>query len=135
MKKMKNNEDFILIGHLQVLDEALSSLYSDRKNGQYFLFVRIYEDNDDNTFVLTQVQPTDVINYIDGKVGLKQIFSHSPSFYYKQNAGANLCSKDFVPIAPDETNKILQEDGLDDTFNMALANNSVGIKNYLRKVV
>ena len=84
--KMKRNEDIILVGHLQVLDEALSSLYSDRRSGQYFLFVRVYEDNDDNTFVLTQVQPSLVLDYIDGKVGLKKIFSFSPSFYYRQVA-------------------------------------------------
>lgn len=63
--KKKKNEDFILVGHLQVLDEALSSLYSDRKSGQYFLFVRVYEDDNDNTFVLTQVQPSVVLDYID----------------------------------------------------------------------
>lgn len=133
--KMKRNEDFILVGHLQVLDEALSSLYSDRRSGQYFLFVRIYEDNDDNTFVLTQVQPSVVLDYIDGKVGLKQIFSLSPSYYYKQVSKKKLCREDFVPIDNKEADKKLQDDGLDDTFNMALANNSIGIKNYLRKVV
>ncbi len=133
--KMKKNEDFILVGHLQVLEEALSSLYSDRKSGQYFLFVRIYEDNDDNTFVLTQVQPSVVLEYMDGKVGLKQIFGRFPSFYYKQNAKTGLRKEDFVPIDNKEADRKLQDDGLDDTFNMALANNSVGIKDYLRKVV
>lgn len=133
--KMKRNEDFILVGHLQVLDEALSSLYSDRRSGQYFLFVRVFEDNNDNTFVLTQVQPSVVLDYIDGKVGLKQIFSLSPSYYYKQDVGNGLCKEFFVPIDNKEVDKKLQDDGLDDTFNIALANNSVGIKNYLRKVV
>lgn len=133
--KMKRNEDFILVGHLQVLDEALSSLYSDRRSGQYFLFVRVYEDNDDNTFVLTQVQPSVVLDYIDGKVGLKKIFSLSPSFYYRQVAKTTLRREDFVPIDHKEADRKLQDDGLDDTFNMALANNSVGIKNYLCKIV
>ena len=131
--KKKKNEDFILVGHLQVLDEALSSLYSDRKSGQYFLFVRVYED--DNTFVLTQVQPSVVLDYIDGKVGLKQIFSLSPSYFYKQVVQNCMRREDFVPIDNQEVDRKLQDDGLDDTFNMALANNSVGIRNYLRKVV
>ena len=43
--------------------------------------------------------------------------------------------EDFVPIDNQEVDRKLQDDGLDDTFNMALANNSVGIRNYLRKVV
>lgn len=133
--KKKKNEDFILVGHLQVLDEALSSLYSDRKSGQYFLFVRVYEDDNDNTFVLTQVQPSVVLDYIDGKVGLKQIFSLSPSYFYKQVVQSCMRREDFVPIDNQEVDRKLQDDGLDDTFNMALANNSVGIKNYLRKVV
>ena len=133
--KTKKNEDFILVGHLQVLDEALSSLYSDRNSGQFFLFVRVYEDEDDNTFVLTQVQPSVVLDYIDGRVGLKQIFSLSPSYYYKQVARNCLRKEDFVPIDNMEVDRKLQDDGLDDTFNIALADNSVGIKNYLRKVV
>lgn len=133
--KKKKNEDFILVGHLQVLDEALSSLYSDRKSGQYFLFVRVYEDGNDDTFVLTQVQPSVVLDYIDGKVGLKQIFSLSPSYFYKQVVQNCMRREDFVPIDNQEVDRKLQDDGLDDTFNMALANNSVGIRNYLRKVV
>lgn len=133
--KKKKNEDFILVGHLQVLDEALSSLYSDRKSGQYFLFVRVYEDDNDNTFVLTQVQPSVVLDYIDGKVGLKQIFSLSPSYFYKQVVQSCMRREDFVPIDNQEVDRKLQDDGLDDTFNMALTNNSVGIRNYLRKVV
>ena len=133
--KKKKNEDFILVGHLQVLDEALSSLYSDRKSGQYFLFVRVYEDDNDNTFVLTQVQPSVVLDYIDGNVGLKQIFSLSPSYFYKQVVQNCMRREDFVPIDNQEVDRKLQDDGLDDTFNMALANNSVGIRNYLRKVV
>ena len=133
--KKKKNEDFILVGHLQVLDEALSSLYSDRKSGQYFLFVRVYEDDNDNTFVLTQVQTSVVLDYIDGKVGLKQIFSLSPSYFYKQVVQSCMRREDFVPIDNQEVDRKLQDDGLDDTFNMALANNSVGIRNYLRKVV
>lgn len=133
--KKKKNEDFILVGHLQVLDEALSSLYSDRKSGQYFLFVRVYEDDNDNTFVLTQVQPSVVLDYIDGKVGLKQIFSLSPSYFYKQVVQNCMRREDFVPIDNQEVDRKLQDDGLDDTFNMALANNSVGIRNYLRNVV
>lgn len=133
--KKKKNEDFILVGHLQVLDEALSSLYSDRKSGQYFLFVRVYEDDNNNTFVLTQVQPSVVLDYIDGKVGLKQIFSLSPSYFYKQVVQNCMRREDFVPIDNQEVDRKLQDDGLDDTFNMALANNSVGIRNYLRKVV
>lgn len=133
--KMKKNEDLTLVGHLQVLDEALSSLYSDRKSGQYFLFVRLYEDDADDSYVLTTVKPSTVVDYIDGKVGLSQIFSNSPSFYYKHDGKGGLRRIDFVPIDNKEANVKLQEDGLDDTFNMALANNSVGIKNYLRHVV
>ena len=110
-------------------------MYSDRNSGQFFLFVRVYEDDNDNTFVLTQVQPSVVLDYIDGKVGLKQIFSLSPSYFYKQVVQSCMRREDFVPIDNQEVDRKLQDDGLDDTFNMALANNSVGIRNYLRKVV
>ena len=90
--KTKKNEDFILVGHLQVLDEALSSLYSDRNSGQFFLFVRVYEDEDDNTFVLTQVQPSVVLDYIDGKVGLSR-FSVCPLLIIISKLSETVCVK------------------------------------------
>lgn len=132
---MERNEDFVLVGHLQVLDEDLSSLYSDRKSGRYFLFVRLYEDNDDDTFLLAQVTPSAVLDYMNGHIGLKYIFGSSPAFYYRHKGQQKLNSQDFTPIGSKRANDMLLEDGLEDTYNSALATNSVGIKNYLRHVI
>lgn len=134
MKKM--NEDFILVGHLQVMDEALSSLYSDRTNGKFFLFVRIYEDCDDNTYLLSEVLPSAIIDYMDGKIGLKQIFSFNPSFYYKRTTQPTLYRKDFQTINAEEAHtKLLESSSLDDFFSMSLACDCSTIKNYLRKAL
>ncbi len=128
------NDEFILVGHLQVLDEALSSLYSDRQSGKLFLFVRIYEDCDDSTFLLSEVHPSVVLDYIERKIGLKQIFSHSPSYYYKRTEHMRtLYRKDFITIGLDEVNSKLHDGSLDDLFSSKLACNSIGIKRYIQE--
>ena len=102
--KKKKNEDFILVGHLQVLDEALSSLYSDRKSGQYFLFVRVYEDDNDNTFVLTQVQPSVVPSPPSATSMLSQTQSGNISRAACVSNSAVL-GEDKVPLNESEANK------------------------------
>ena len=128
------NDEFKLVGHLQVLDEALSSLYSSQQGGKLFLFVRIYEDCDDSTFLLSEVRPSIVIDYIERKVGLKQIFSHSPSYYYKRKENMHtLYSKDFISIGVEEVYSKLLDGSLDDLFSYELACNSIGIKRHLQE--
>lgn len=130
----KKNDDFVLVGHLQVLDEALSSLYSDRSNGEWFIFVRVYEDTDDGTYVLAETKPSIVLDYMNGSIGLTSIFSSSPSFYYRTSNNNHVLKRsDFIPIDNGTAEQKLKEDALDDHFDKALADNSVGIKRYLKE--
>ena len=123
--------NFKLVGHLQVLDEPLSSLYLDSDQNKYFLFVRLYEDSDDETYVLSSVIPSEIIDYIDKKVTLSHLFTMRQAYHYNHTT-SSLCENSFIPINTRSALSFLQDDGgLDDVFNDALACKSVALKHYL----
>ncbi len=129
---MKRHDEFVLIGHLQVMDEPLSSLYADRLNGKYFLSVRLYEDIDDESYLFSEVVPELVLKYMSGQLGLKTLFESEPSFYYRVEGRRVLDFKNFLPLSREEGCKRLLEDGsLDDMYDKQLAYRSVNLKNYL----
>lgn len=123
--------DFVLVGHLQVFDEPLSSLYYERGNGEYYLFVRVFEENDVLAYILAKVSSSLVMDYMDGKVGLKQIFKFVPAFCYRNIGGEKRNKICFMPITAQDAEQMLKDDGLDDKFMPELACNSVSIRNYL----
>ena len=120
-----------LIGHLQVLDEPLSSLYADMDTGKYFLFVRVYEDTDDDTYVLSEVRPSSVLNYMNGVIGLRSMFENTHTYYYRHTNRKELCSSDMQPLAIEQVRIKLECDGLEDAFDKTLAYRSVSLKHYL----
>lgn len=125
----------ILIGHLQVMDEPLSSLYADSGSGKYFIAVRLYEDCDDLTYLFLEVVPKSVLEYMGRQVGLNSILESSPSFYYRTSKPGHLKIGDLSPLTKEESRKRLVDEGvLDDMFNVHLAYRSVGLKNYLKQL-
>jgi hypothetical protein len=130
---MKKNEDFQLVGHLQVMDEPLSSLYIDKVSGLLYLFVRVFEDTNIGTFVLTVVSPLQIVDYMEGRVGLRGIFSNTKSYYY-QHQNDVLSASDFKLLPPDKVDEKLESDGLDDKFDRHLSYRMVPLKQYLKKM-
>lgn len=131
---MEKNNNFELVGHLQVMDEPLSSLYADKVSGNMYIFVRIFEDMDNASFVLSEVSPSIVADYMDGKVGLKSIFSNHKAYYYVyQNKQLSL--SDFLPLTNEDATSRLSMDGLDDMYDRTLSYRSVPLKQYLRHIV
>lgn len=131
---MEKNNNFELVGHLQVMDEPLSSLYADKVSGNMYIFVRIFEDMDNASFVLSEVSPSIVVDYMDGKVGLKSIFSNHKAYYYVyQNKQLSL--SDFRPLTNEDATSRLSMDGLDDMYDRTLSYRSVPLKQYLRHIV
>lgn len=132
---MKTKEDFSLVGHLQVLDEPLASLYKDSANGKYFLIVRVYEETEDFTYLISEVVPSSVIEYMNGKVGLKNIFDKSNgSFFYRRKKNEFLTYSAFKPLTSEQAINKLSSDGVEDTFDKELAYRSVPLKNYLKSL-
>lgn len=131
---MNKKENISLLGHLQVLDEPLSSLYADRTRGVLYLFVRLFEETPVSTFVLTEVTPVQVMDYMEGRLGLSSIFGKSKAYYYKE-AHLTLEASDFTPLSKTKAREKLNSDGLEDLFDSQLAYRSVPLKQYLRSIM
>lgn len=129
---MKQHDEFVLIGHLQVMDEPLSSLYADRESGKYFLSVRLYEKIKDKSYLFSEVVPELVLKYMSGQLGLKTLFETEPSFYYRVDGQYVLSLRNFLPLSQEESCKRLSADGsLDDMYDIHLAYRSTSLKKYL----
>lgn len=129
---MKQHDEIVLIEHLQVMDEPLSSLYADRESGKYFLSVRLYENIKDKSYLFSEVVPKLVLKYMMGQLGLKTLFETEPSFYYRVGDKRVLSLRNFIPLSREESCKILSEDGsLDDMYDIHLAYRSTNLKKYL----
>lgn len=131
---MNTNETISLLGHLQVLDEPLSSLYADRTRGVLYLFVRLFEATPVSTFILTEVTPTQVMDYMEGRLGLNGIFKNNKAFYYV-GVHVTLNATDFKPLTKAKACEKLGNNGLDDMFDRQLAYRSVPLKQYLRNMM
>lgn len=131
---MEKNNNFELVGHLQVMEEPLSSLYADKGSGIMYIFVRIFEDMDNESFILSEVSPSVIVDYMDGKVGLKSIFSNHKAYYYINN-NTQLSLSDFHPLTNEDATSRLSMDGLDDLYDRSLSYRSVPLKQYLRRIV
>lgn len=131
---MKKKEDFLLVGHLQVMDEPLSSLYTDSISGKFFLFVRICDGLYKEAFVLSEVKPASVLEYMNGHLGLKSIFSSSPTYYYKRGEETTLATDLFSPLSQDQAVLRINNEYPNDMFDRRLAYRSVSLKNYLRNL-
>ena len=131
---MKKNEDFHLLGHLQVMEEPLSSLYADRQSGVFYLFVRLFEDTQSSTFVLSEVTPLQVVEYMEGRLGLRSIFCHNKTYYY-QHHNPKLSKSDFLPLTTAMACEKLDSDGLEDKFDRELSYRPVPLKQYLKTMV
>lgn len=132
---MKQHDEFVLIEHLQVLNEPLSSLYADSKSGKYFLSVRLYENIKDKSYLFLEVVPELILKYMNGQIGLKKLFKTKPSFYYRVDGQHILSLVNFLPISQEESCKRLSTNSsLDDMYDIHLAYRSANLKNYLRNL-
>lgn len=126
--------NFELLGHLQVMEEPLSSLYTDKLSGVMYIFVRLFENMDDPSFVLSEVSPSTVVDYMEGKVGLTSIFQNNKAYYYRHQHDV-LSTTDFKPLTREDATHRLNLDGLDDLYDKTLSYRSVPLMQYLRRFV
>lgn len=97
--KKENNNLLELVGHLQVTDQPLLSLYVTQSGETLFFFYRLRK----NEYYLTEVTPSDVIAYLDEKMGLLQIFMASDDYLYHHKSRHAAATSDFISI--DETKR------------------------------
>lgn len=128
------NSNFILVGHLQVLGEPLSSLYKDRVSDVYYLTVRSFEAVNVATYVMSEVRPSVVVDYMEKKVGLRTIFGAGKTFEYQHSDGKALSKEGMMPIVKQKAYALLDQDGLADSFDESLAYKSFALKRYLKNI-
>lgn len=125
--------NFQLVNHLQVYDEVLSSLYRDSISGKYYISVRIYEEDPEDSFILTEVSLQDVLEYMEGRKGLKKIFGNHSSYYLVLGKRKEeITVKD---VKSEYVNELLGQDAIDDLFNPVFAFKSAVFKQYIQKLI
>ena len=129
---MKQYSEFVLIEHLQVMEEPLSSLYADRYSGKYFLSVRLYENIEEESYLFSEVAPELVLKYMSQQLGLKALFQTNRSFYFRTNNHQILSPTNFTLLSSEESSRRLStESSLDDMYDIHLAYRSAYLKRYL----
>lgn len=126
MKKTQT-ESFRLVGHLQVTDEPVLSLYVEQDAGALFFFYRLKKDE----YFLTPVTRDEVIDYLDYRIGLIQIFDGREDYMYKHRANHQVSSKNFKPLSLENRDIMHQRmrpfDMYDDVFGL----DEVQVRHYL----
>lgn len=129
---MKQN-DLILIGHLQVLDESLTAVYKNNRNGRFYISVRIFDSNDYD-ILLIECQPSIVLDYMEKKIGLHAIIDeYCTAFYILTNS-----QTDRKKIHPVETNlikKMIEQNAIPDMFDSRLTYHSWALKTYIKNLI
>lgn len=124
----KSGEILELVGHLQVTDQPLLSLYVTRSGKALFFFYRLKR----NEYYLTKVTPNEVIAYLDEKLGLEQIYMESDDYLYRHRARHAASTSDFLPIESAKReelqSRIKSFDRYDDVFGL----DEIRIRHYLR---
>lgn len=124
----KNSEILELVGHLQVTDQPLLSLYVTQSDGVLYFFYRLKK----NEYYLTKVTPHEVIAYLDEKMGLAQIYMGSDDYLYHHQARHEATISDFMPIEDAKRkklqNRIMNFDKYDDVFGL----DEIRVRHYLK---
>jgi len=123
-------ENFRLIGHLQVIDEPLVSLYTNLGDSKLYLFVRDYEH--DGAFMLAEVKANDVLEYFENKLGLFSLFNSRIGYSYLSHEGCVLSTHDFIPINNIEKERFLHNVQSFDMFDKMYGLDEVFTRHYLR---
>ena len=100
--KKENNNRLELVGHLQVTDQPLLSLYVTQSGDALFFFYRLKR----NEYYLTKVTPSEVIAYLDEKIGLLQIYMASDDYMYHHKSRHAAATTDFITIDDVKRNEL-----------------------------
>lgn len=126
--KKENNNLLELVGHLQVTDQPLLSLYVTQSGETLFFFYRLRK----NEYYLTEVTPSDVIAYLDEKMGLLQIFMASDDYLYHHKSRHAAATSDFISIDETKRNELQRRirnfDMYDDLFGL----DEIKVRHYLK---
>ena len=127
------NKYMTLIGHLQVLDVPLVSLYYDKDTDKHYLAISLLEKEIDNSYLFAEILPINVYNYISRKISLVTIILNCDKVYYYVSSGKkDLCFAHLKEVFTNEALITFNENfGGDEMFNHHLSYKTYGMKEYL----
>ena len=126
MKKETNR--LLLVGHLQVTDQPLLSLYVTQSGDALFFFYRLRR----NEYYLTKVTAGEVLAYLNEQMGLIQIFSESADYLYYHKSRHTARTTDFVPIDVEKRNKLQTEMKVFDKYDEVFGLDEIKVRHYLK---
>ncbi len=128
-----NQNDLILIGHLQVLDESLTAVYKNKRNGRFYISVRIFDSNDYD-ILLIECQPSIVLDYMEKKIGLHTIIDeYCTASYILTNSHTD--RKKICPVETNLIKKMMEQNTIPDMFDSRLAYHSWALKTYIKNLI
>lgn len=121
-----------LVGHLQVLDEALVSLY--KYNDEYYIAIRLYEEDDNESWLFVLTSPNFVVAYIDRLFGLHTLLLDMPCYYFVNDG--ELTFDKLKQIENEKAFKLFNKyAAVKHRFSKEMAYKSVGLKQHLKKQI
>lgn len=121
------------VGHIQVLDEALVSLYRYDEN-DYYMAIRLYEEDVDESWLFVMTSPTFVIAYIEDLFGLHTILLDMPCYYYVNDG--ELTFDKLKQIDNEEAFKLFNKyAAVKHRFSKEMAYKTVSLKQHLKKQI
>lgn len=124
----KNSEMLELIGHLQVIDRPLLSLYVTQSGDGLFLFYHLKR----NEYYLTKVTPREVIAYLDEKLGLVQIYMESDDYLYRHRSKCSATTSDFVKIDNERKNELRDKMESFNMYDEVFGLDEIKVRHYLK---
>lgn len=126
--KNDNRNMLELVGHLQVIDQPLLSLYVSQSGDALFFFYRLRI----NEFYLTEVSANEVIEYLDERLGLVEIFSESKDYLYHHRSKRYARTSDFVPVDGDRRSALQIEMKVFDKYDDVFGLDEIKVRHYLQ---
>ena len=129
----KMNDELYLVGHLQVMDEPLSSLYVDPASGRYYLLIRLYVNVTKPTFLVVEASLSKVLEYMKQEIGLIDMFNKSKIFLYSTSDYSKFIISMLMPLSRNKALHLLKIDGIENLFDKHLSHKYVALKNYINR--
>lgn len=130
---MQNDEYMTLVGHIQVLDVPLVSLYYDTASDRYFVAITLFGCDEMYAYLFVDITVETALKYMREEITMLTILALSKNYYYYKNYGnKDLELSDLRPISKINAYRLFsKEAGVKPEYDRQLAYKSVGLKNFL----
>lgn len=127
----KEDGDMVLLGHLQVCEDVMTSVYHNRRIDKYYLSIRLFQFDDKEKYLILDVSPDDILKHMNGDIGLLYFTMNRKGYLYDHTEHISLKTENMVPISNEECRELFYDSSVENRFNKDFAYKSVSLKQYL----